>query len=153
MPPAACLLLGLSPEGVSTLHCLPPVVFELVPNVIVVYMLYRNTLLLTHSFENSLKDILRGVDPILDPSTLPATAQSHISNVNSRGGGGLQIRAPPGGNLDHARKDVAAIKRRMKMIGPDAGTPAGPDDTDLTAILNDGYPASSAKVVAALTRR
>ena len=69
-----------------------------------------------HSFENHLKDILRGIDPVLDPSTLPSTAQSHISNVNTRGAGGLQIRAPPGGNLDHARKDVAAIKRRMKMM-------------------------------------
>ena len=87
-------------------------------------MIYRKEMRLTRdysclSFENHLKDILRGIDPVLDPSTLPATAQSHISNVNTRGPGGLQIRAPPGGNLDHARKDVAAIKRRMKMMPGD----------------------------------
>ncbi len=33
-------------------------------------------------FEEHLKGILRGVDPELDPSTLPAVAQHHVSNVN-----------------------------------------------------------------------
>ena len=66
-------------------------------------------------FEGHLKDILRGVDPVLDPSNLPAVTQSHISNVNA-GGGAVTFRATGKGELDHSRQDVAAIKRRMKML-------------------------------------
>lgn len=41
----------------------------------------------THRFEDHLVSILRGVDPDLDPTTLPATAQHHISAVNGGGPG------------------------------------------------------------------
>jgi hypothetical protein len=67
-------------------------------------------------FEGHLKDILRSVDPSLDPSNLPAVAQSHISNVNLRKKSEGGVRSMPGGELEHARKDVAAVKRRMMML-------------------------------------
>ncbi|GAX73672.1 hypothetical protein CEUSTIGMA_g1123.t1 [Chlamydomonas eustigma] len=105
-------------------------------------------------FEGHLKDILRSVDPSLDPSNLSAVAQSHISNVNMRNKSDGGVKAVPGGDLDHARRDVAAVKRRMRML-KDAGlrTTDTEEDTELKAILQDGYPASSARVVAALARR
>ncbi|EFJ51411.1 hypothetical protein VOLCADRAFT_87666 [Volvox carteri f. nagariensis] len=36
-------------------------------------------------FESHLRDILRGVDPSLDPAALPLAAQTHVSHVNTLG--------------------------------------------------------------------
>ncbi len=91
----------------------------------------------TPRYESHLKDILRGVDPDLDPSMLPATAQHHISNVNVRGGAAPQrgLRATLGGSAggaysggpgsgptkggtaeaEYYRKEVKLIEKRLQM--------------------------------------
>jgi hypothetical protein len=104
-------------------------------------------------YEENLKDILRGIDPVLDPSLLPEVAQSHISNT-ARRGAAFQ-RAPNTGSegyLDQSRHNVMVIKKRVQLLG-DSETKADGELTKLQEILNDGYPASSARVVAALSRR
>ncbi|GIL90370.1 hypothetical protein Vretimale_18240 [Volvox reticuliferus] len=126
-------------------------------------------------FESNLRDILRGVDPSLDPAALPSAAQSHISHVNSTGAPhrlglrtllGEVAGGPSSSTLSPEQADATAYYRRqVDRIGKrlashkDAGQPH-PDDTsgdplhrDVKELLSGSYPASSAQVIAALVRR
>ncbi|KAG2428953.1 hypothetical protein HXX76_011197 [Chlamydomonas incerta] len=124
-------------------------------------------------YETTLRDILRGVDPSLDPSGLPAGAQSHISNVNATGAGRrLGLRAVLGGQeqlpegvsehqaeaAGHYRRQVDRISQRIAGH-KDAGLPhpndhsGDPLHADVKQLLGGSYAASGAQVIAALVRR
>ncbi|GLC36530.1 hypothetical protein PLESTB_000158400 [Pleodorina starrii] len=132
-------------------------------------------------FESHLRDILRGVDPSLDPAALPSAAQSHISHVNATGAprrlglrsllGEVVDRAPGAGGgvtsglprdqaeaADYYRRQVDRIGQRM-AAHRDAGQPHPVDRSgdpllaDVKQLLSGSYPGSSAQVIAALVRR
>ncbi|GIL62541.1 hypothetical protein Vafri_16633 [Volvox africanus] len=129
-------------------------------------------------FETHLRDILRGVDPSLDPAALPTAAQSHISNVNAtrlphrpdhlglRTLLGAVADGPSNITIPPEQADAAAYYRRqVGLIGKrlaahrDAGQPhlddtsGDPLHRDVKELLSGSYPASSAQVIAALVRR
>ena len=104
-------------------------------------------------FEATLTDIIKGVDPSLDPASLTPASAKHISNVNS-----TERKSKPTylteDALDRSRGKESDVRRRMTMLGTDVGrTPDEANAVDLKTLLEDGYPASSARVVAALSRR
>ncbi|KAL6760855.1 hypothetical protein V8C86DRAFT_2546377 [Haematococcus lacustris] len=121
--------------------------------------------------EGRLADILRGIDPGLDPSSLSSTAQHHLSGVNAAGPPrrmgirasmeDLGMAAAPGsagkgGPTLAMRRQVESIERRHQAA-QEAGPPQ-PDalesaDLELQRILQGSLPASSAAVIAALVRR
>ncbi|KAG1669448.1 hypothetical protein FOA52_004081 [Chlamydomonas sp. UWO 241] len=118
-------------------------------------------------FESSLQGAIRtaGVNAGRDPSLLaPVGASGHVSGVNSRveaerrlESGGLRalLRDAPelqGGGLASSRAYVAATARRLSAR-PDPGKGEDGEASGLVDVLRDGYPVSSARVVAALTRR
>eukprot|EP00198_Chlamydomonas_reinhardtii_P001917 XP_001691253.1 predicted protein [Chlamydomonas reinhardtii] len=124
-------------------------------------------------YETTLRDILRGVDPSLDPAGLPAGAQSHISNVNATGASRrLGLRAVLGGHdqlpegvseqqaeaAGHYRRQVDRISQRIAGH-KDAGVPhpndhsGDPLHADVKQLLGGSYVASGAQVIAALVRR
>ncbi|KAG2496985.1 hypothetical protein HYH03_004991 [Edaphochlamys debaryana] len=132
-------------------------------------------------FETHLRDILRGVDPALDPANMPEAARTQISNVNTTGASrrlGLrtilgeklgieQDSGPPvGGAISERQADEAAyFRKQVDRIGQriashkDAGEPHPGDRSgdpllrDVKDLLTGTYPASSAQVIAALVRR
>ncbi|KXZ46943.1 hypothetical protein GPECTOR_39g437 [Gonium pectorale] len=130
-------------------------------------------------FESHLRDILRGVDPALDPAQLPAAAAHHISSVNAAGAprhlglrallGDLDDKQGPPGAAGGSAADMAGAtsyyRRQVDRIGQrlaghkDAGEPhpgdssGDPLQADVKQLLSGNYPASSAQVIAALVRR
>ncbi|GFR50762.1 hypothetical protein Agub_g13030 [Astrephomene gubernaculifera] len=132
-------------------------------------------------FESQLRDILRAVDPQLDPAALPPAAQAHISHAStaaaataggSGGRGRVGLRAAPGlsgaeGPAAQAEVQAERYRREVERIGmrlaahADAGLPgdaassAAPDPLqgDVKQLLGGSYPASSAQVIATLVRR
>ncbi|KAG2432036.1 hypothetical protein HYH02_013106 [Chlamydomonas schloesseri] len=127
-------------------------------------------------YETTLRDILRGVDPALDPSGLPAGAQSHISNVNATGasrrlglravlGGGAAGGQLPEGVSEHQAEAAGHYRRQVDRISQriaghrDAGVPHPNDNSgdplhaDVKQLLGGSYAASGAQVIAALVRR
>ncbi|KAG1655432.1 hypothetical protein FOA52_004107 [Chlamydomonas sp. UWO 241] len=99
--------------------------------------------------EGGLIDILKGVDPELDPTLLPPGARARVEQAKAKRGG---AKALPGSGLDGARRNVTAIERRLAAV-PDSEHDLGDASEamdSMRGILRDGYSGGSATVVATL---
>eukprot|EP00798_Chlamydomonas_sp_ICE-L_P017658 gene17658-24005_t len=109
-------------------------------------------------YEEELRNILRGVDPSLDPSALPPSAKQLLNNANQSLGGGRPTLSGSGGAFHkHPSPELLQYQKEVKMIEKRLLTVEGSGDSanvnELDAILKGSYAGGSAQVIAALVRR